>query len=121
MPALQQTFARPNHGGVVNPAIAQDAAGGRWDAILADRQVSSFGGNTQSYQRGGGGGGGFSGNYSQRYNRDNSGYGGQRENSYGRRDQEAHRPYHSHVGAQSGDTTGADWNTSLPANANLER
>ena len=118
MQPVQPAYARQIQSGVVNSAVSQDAAGGRWDAIRADRQVSSFGGNSQSYQRGGGG---FSGNYNNRYNRDNSGYGGQRENNYGRRDQESHRPYHSHVGGQSGDTTGADWSTSLPANANLER
>lgn len=101
------------------------ASGGRWDAILADRQVStssSGNGNGNSYQRGGGGGG-YSGNYSNRNGRDNSDgrFGGPRENNFGRREHEPHRPYHSHVGGQSSDTTGADWSTPLPANAGLER
>ena len=79
---------------------------------------STSSGNS-SHQRGGSG---YSGTYTNRNGRDNnSGYGGQRDNNYGRRDQEPHRPYHSHVGGQSGDTVGADWNTPLPPNPNLER
>jgi hypothetical protein len=101
----------------------QQAGGGRWDAIIADRKnpTHSNSGNN-SYQRTGSG---VSGNYNNRNNRDNNGsyggYGGQRDNNYGRRDQTTYRPFHSHVGGQSGDTAGADWNTPLPANPNLER
>jgi len=95
----------PNGGG------NQQATGGRWDAIIADRHTSQprTGGN-------------YSGNYNNRNNRDNNGgYGGQRDNNYNRRDHETHKPFHSHVGGQSGDASGTDWNTSLPANPNLER
>ena len=68
------------------------------------------------------GGGDFSGNYKNRNVHDNSGgHSRQRDNNYGRRDRFSHRPYHSHVGSQSGDTIGADWNTPLPSNAHLER
>lgn len=101
----------------------QSGGGGRWDAILADRKTQNYSNSgNNSYQRTGSG---FSGNYNNRNNRDNNGsyggYGGQRDNNYGRRDQNSHRPFHSHVGGQSGDATGADWNTPLPANPNLER
>jgi hypothetical protein len=77
-------------------------------------------GNSNNYQRSGSS---TSGNYNNRTGRDNSGagYGGQRGNSYGRRDNDSHKPYHSHVGGQSGDTTGADWSTPLPPNPSLER
>ena len=122
-------YSHPNHRPDLNQQSASTAAGatGRWDAILAERQTSSYPANNaahggNSYQRGGNG---FSNNFNNRHNRDhgNGGYAGQqRENhNYGRRDYDSHRPYHSHVGAQSGDATGADWNTPLPANANLER
>lgn len=98
----------------------QQAGGGRWDAILAERQTSTYtNSGNNSYQRSGSG---YSGNYNNRNNRDNNGgYGGQRDNNYGRRDQNSYRPFHSHVGGQSGDAPGADWNTPLPANPNLER
>ena len=117
---LQQGYApRPNHGDMAN----QQSTGGRWDAILADRQTVSYGssGNGNPPQRGGNS---FSGNYGNRNMRDNGGgggYGGQRDNNRGRRDQESHRPFHSHVGGQSGDTTGADWSSPLPPNPSLER
>jgi hypothetical protein len=77
-------------------------------------------GNSNNYQRSGSS---VSGNYNNRNGRDNSGagYGGQRGNNHGRRDNDSHKPYHSHVGGQSGDTTGADWNTPLPPNPSLER
>ncbi len=116
MSQIQPTYNRQGPNGGVN----QQATGGRWDAILAERQTSSYNSSgTNSYQRGGGG---FSGNYNNRNARDNNGgYGGQRDNNYGRRDHESHRPYHSHVGGQSGDTVGADWNTPLPPNPSLER
>ena len=101
----------------------QQSSGGRWDAILADRKNPTYpNSGNNSYQRTGSG---VSGNYNNRNNRDNNGsyggYGGQRDNNYGRRDQTSHRPFHSHVGGQSGDATGADWNTPLPPNPNLER
>ena len=103
----------------------QQSTGGRWDAILAERQTVSYGnsGNGNPSQRGGNN---FSGNYGNRNVRDNGGsgyggYGGQRDNNRGRRDHESHRPFHSHVGGQSGDTTGADWSTPLPPNPSLER
>jgi hypothetical protein len=116
---LQQSFARQNPS-VSGETVGQQAStgGGRWDAILAERQTASYtSGNSNNNQRG------FSGNSNNRNVRDNNGggYGGQRDNNYNRRDHEPHRPYHSHVGGQSGDATGADWNTPLPANANLER
>ncbi len=105
--------------------MSQPSSGDRWDAIRAERQTSSNSSTgNNSYQRGGGGGGasGYSGAYTNRNGRDNTGgYGGQRDNNYGRRDHESHRPYHSHVGGQSGDTVGADWNTPLPPNPSLER
>ena len=124
MSQMQQTYTRQGPTGSMNEQEPQQPAGGRWDAILADRQNSSYsaGGNNSYPRGGGGGGGGYSGNYNNRNGRDNNGgFGGPRENNYGRRDQESHRPYHSHVGGQSGDAVGADWNTPLPANANLER
>ncbi|CAF3560722.1 unnamed protein product [Adineta steineri] len=122
--------------GTVNQQSSQQATGGggagggRWDAILAERQTSTISNNnnnnnngSNSYQRGGNG---YSGSFNNRNGRgggdnNNSGYGGQRDNNYGRRDSESQRPYHSHVGGQSGDTVGADWNTPLPPNTNLER
>jgi hypothetical protein len=110
----QSTYNRQGPNGGINQ---QTGGGGRWDAIIAERQTTSFsnsGNNT--HQRPGSG---FSGN---RNNRDNNGgYGGQRDNNYGRRDHEPHKPFHSHVGGQSGDALGADWNTPLPPNPNLER
>jgi hypothetical protein len=117
---LPQTLNRQTSSGSNGTVNSQSSTGGRWDAILAERQMSTnSSGNSNNHQRGGSSGG-LSGN---RNNRDNggSGYGGQRDNNYGRRDHESHRPYHSHVGGQSGDTTGADWSTPLPANASLER
>ncbi|CAF3354772.1 unnamed protein product [Rotaria sp. Silwood1] len=124
IPQLQQTYNRQDPTGVVNqPSSQQQQTGGRWDAILAERQMSYYTNNSgnNSYQRSTSG---FSGNYKNRNSRDNnnsSNYGGQRDNNYGRRDRVPHKPFHSHVGGQSGDTTGADWNTPLPPNANLER
>ncbi|CAF1032213.1 unnamed protein product [Adineta steineri] len=114
---LQQTFVRqgPAGGGTVNQQAS--AGGGRWDAILAERQTSTNNsGNSNNYQRG------SSGNYNNRNTRDNNSgnYGGQRDNNYNRRDQESHKPYHSHVGGQSGDATGTDWSTPLPSNTKLE-
>lgn len=120
-PQLQQPFARQSSGGSSSGNVSQPApTGGRWDAILAERQTSNYNsGNSNNYQRG------FSGNYNNRNARDNNsgggGYAGQRDNNYNRRDHESHKPFHSHVGGQSGDATGADWNTPLPSNANLER
>lgn len=124
-------YSHPNHRPDLNQQTGTPTGpptGGRWDAILAERQMSSYSANNaphgvNSYQRGGNG---FTNNFNNRNNRDHGnggGYGGQqRENhNYGRRDYESHRPYHSHVGAQSGDATGADWSTPLPANVNLER
>jgi hypothetical protein len=119
---LPQTFNRQDAGGN-GTANQQSSTGGRWDAILAERKQSTFSsGNSTNHQRGGSSGG-FSGNHNNRNNRDNSGvgYGGQRDNNFGRRDHESHKPFHSHVGGQSGDATGADWSTPLPANASLER
>jgi hypothetical protein len=110
MPQHQSTYNRQGPNGGVNQ---QPASGGRWDAILADRQNSSHNnsGNNSNPRTGGS----FSGNYNNRNNRDNNGgYGG-------RRDHEPHKPFHSHVGGQSGDAPGTDWSTPLPANANLER
>ena len=120
---FQQNFNRHGSGGA--NADQAPSSGGRWDAILADRQVGNYSAGNGNANPRGGGGGGYSGNFNNRNGRDNSGGGrfggGQRENNYGRRDQEPHRPYHSHVGGQSGDATGADWNAPLPANPNLER
>ncbi|CAF2899435.1 unnamed protein product [Rotaria sp. Silwood2] len=125
IPQLQQTYNRQDPTGVINqPSSQQQQTSGRWDAILAERQTSYHNNNSgnNSNQRSTSG---FSGNYKSRNGRDNnnnnSGYGGQRDNHYGRRDRVPHKPFHSHVGGQSGDATGADWNTPLPANANLER
>jgi hypothetical protein len=113
VPQLQQNFSRPD-----SSCNQQPQTGGRWDAILAERQMSNINsGNSNNYQRSGNS---FSANRNIRDNT-NTGYSGQRGNTYGRRDQESHRPYHSHVGGQSGDAIGSDWNTPLPANANLER
>ncbi|CAF0772679.1 unnamed protein product [Rotaria sordida] len=123
----QQTYNRQDPTNIVNQSSSQQSSGGRWDAILAERQTSYYNNNSgnNSYPRSGSN---FSNNYNKnRNNRDNnnnntnSGYGGQRDNNYNRRDRVPHKPFHSHVGGQSGDTTGADWNTPLPANANLER
>ncbi|UJR23740.1 hypothetical protein I4U23_026717 [Adineta vaga] len=117
---LQQNFPRQSSASGA-PAGQPAQTGGRWDAILAERQTSSFSSasNNNNNQRG------FSGNYNNRNTRENNynsgGFGGQRDNNYHRRDQDSHKPFHSHVGGQSGDATGADWNTPLPANANLER
>ncbi|CAF2084346.1 unnamed protein product [Rotaria magnacalcarata] len=121
MSQIQQTYNHQDPSGILNQASSQHTTGGRWDAIRADRETSyhnSSGSNT--YQRGASG---FSGNNKNRNGRDNNNnsYGGQRDNNYGRRDRTAHKPYHSHVGGQSGDITGADWNTPLPPNPNLER
>jgi hypothetical protein len=117
VPQLQPNFSRPD-----SSNNQQSQTGGRWDAILAERQTSNFNsGNSNNYQRSGNN---ISGNYNNRNGRDNTntGYGGQRgNNNFGRRDQESHRPYHSHVGGQSGDAIGSDWSTPLPANPNLER
>ncbi|CAM4791624.1 unnamed protein product [Rotaria magnacalcarata] len=121
---LPQSFARQGSNGSSGSANAgqQPSTGGRWDAILAERQTSNqSSGNGNSHHRGTGG---LTNNYNNRNGRDNSGsggYGGQRDNNYGRRDHEPHRPYHSHVGGQSSDATGSDWSVPLPANANLER
>ena len=116
-PPLQSNFARPGPPSGASMG-QQGAGGGRWDAILADRQSSTqSSGNGNTYQRG------SSGNYNNRNVRDNNsgGYGGQRDNHYNRRDNDSQKPFHSHVGGQSGDTAGADWNTSLPPNPNLEK
>ncbi|CAF0744287.1 unnamed protein product [Rotaria sordida] len=119
---LSQTLSRQGSsgsGGV--PADQQSSAGGRWDAILAERQMTnSNSGNSNNQYRGGSG---SSNNYNNRNTRDNSGnrYSGQRDNNYGRRDHDSHKPYHSHVGGQSSDAAGNDWSTPLPPNANLER
>ena len=81
-------------------------------------------GNSNSHGRGGGGGGGgMPGGYNNRYARDSSGghFSGNRDQNYGRRDRDGHRPYHSHTGGQSGDTSGAEWSKPLPANPTLER
>ncbi|CAF1166690.1 unnamed protein product [Adineta ricciae] len=120
MSQMQQTYNRQGPSNNMNQQASQQSGGGRWDAILAERQTSNNNNSgNNSHQRGGSG---YSNNYNNRNGRDNnSGYGGQRDNNYGRRDQDSHRPYHSHVGSQSGDTIGADWNTPLPPNANLER
>lgn len=82
---------------------------GRWDAIIAERnQVANFQRPSSGYSNN---------NYNHRNGREGNGSSGGH-----RRDHEAaYRPFHSHVGGQSGDTTGADWNTPLPPNANLER
>lgn len=118
MSQVQSSYNRPGP----NDGINQQQSGGRWDAILAERQMSTYSNSSSnsSYQRprGGGGGGGYSNNYN---NRNNGGYGGQRDNNYNRRDQGSNRAYHSHVGGQSGDMIGADWNTPLPPNPTLER
>lgn len=117
---MQQNYPRPDSTTGQQPQTG-GGGGGRWDAIIAERHTSnSNSGNSNNYQRSGNN---FSGNYSNRNGRDNNGagFGGQRGNNYGRRDQDSHRPYHSHVGGQSGDTIGADWNTPLPANAHLEK
>ncbi|CAF3470145.1 unnamed protein product [Rotaria sp. Silwood1] len=84
--------------------------------------LSVLGGNTGSLVGVAISGSGFSNNYNNRNGRENSGgsYSGQRDNNYGRRDYEPHRPYHSHVGGQSSDAVGHDWNIPLPPNANLE-
>jgi hypothetical protein len=108
MPQHQPSYNRQGPNGGVN----QQAAGGRWDAILAERQNSSNSNSGNNpYQRTAGG---VSGIYNNRNTRDNNG-------GYGRREHEPHKPFHSHVGGQSGDAPGADWSTPLPANANLER
>jgi hypothetical protein len=109
-----------NHGGDINQQVPQQGTSGRWDAILAERQMPSYTGvNTNMYARTGG----PAVNYNNRNARENSGggYGGQRDHNHWRRDHDSQRPYHSHVGAQSSDSTGVDWNTALPSNANLER
>jgi len=82
---------------------------GRWDAIIAERnQVANFQRPAAGYANT---------NYNHRNGREGNGSAGGH-----RRDHEtSYRPFHSHVGGQSGDTTGADWNTPLPPNANLER
>lgn len=68
---------------------------------------------------------GMSGNFNNRQGRENSGgrynSGGPRDYNHNRRDRDGQRPYHSHVGGQSGDVTGADWNTPLPPNRALEQ
>ncbi|CAF1032943.1 unnamed protein product [Adineta ricciae] len=113
---MQQNFPRQG-----SASQQGSGNGGRWDAIIAERQMSSYStGNGNNYQRG------SSGNYNNRNTRgdnyhNNGGYGGQRDNNYHRREHDSHKPFHSHVGEQSGDATGADWNTPLPPNANLER
>ena len=124
MSQMQPTFPRQNPGPDLTQQQPTEITASRWDAILAERHVGSYAsGNGNSYQRGGSG---FSGNYNNRHNRDNNGsgyggYSGRRENNYGRRDQEFHKTYHSHVGSQSSDMSGADWSTPLPSNANIER
>lgn len=122
MPQLQQSYSHhQDPSGITNQQSAQPTTGGRWDAILAERQMSFYNSTANnSYQRGNANS--FSGNQKNRNGRDNnSGYGGQRDKNYGRRDRGPHKAFHSHVGGQSGDMTGADWNTPLPPNANLER
>jgi hypothetical protein len=127
--AMQQNFNRPHSNMGGNGSAAPSSGGGRWAAIIAERQTNSFGpgagnnagGQSSNYSRGGGS---YSNNYgSNRNNRDNSGgrFGGQRDNHYNRREQDSHRPFHSHVGSQSSDGMDADWSKLLPANANLER
>ncbi|CAF3425393.1 unnamed protein product [Rotaria sp. Silwood1] len=117
---LPQTLNRQNSTGSVSSG-QQPSSGGRWDAILAERQMSNC--STSNSNNNNRGGSGFSNNYNNRNGRENSGgsYSGQRDNNYGRRDYEPHRPYHSHVGGQSSDAVGHDWNIPLPPNANLER
>ena len=113
---MQQNFPRQG-----SASQQGSGNGGRWDAIIAERQMSSYStGNGNNYQRG------SSGNYNNRNTRgdnyhNSGGYGGQRDNNYHRREHDPHKPFHSHVGEQSGDATGADWNTPLTPNANIER
>lgn len=111
---MQQSFSRQNSSGNGNVG-QQQGTGGRWDAILAERKSSNHNsGNSNNYHRQGSG---FSNNYNNSRNpRENS---DSRYNN--RRDQDSHRAFHSHVGGQSSDATGTDWNTPLPANVNLER
>lgn len=121
MSQVQSSYNRSGPNDEINQQ--QQQTGGRWDAILAERQMSTYSNTSSnsSYQRGRGGGG-YSNNYNNRNNRDNNGgYGGQRDNNYNRRDQGSSRAYHSHVGGQSGDMVGADWNAPLPPNPTLER
>lgn len=121
MSQVQSAYNRQDPGGIVNQQSSQQPAGGRWDAILAERQTSYYNNSgNNSQQRGGNG---LSGSYKNRNGRDNNagGYAGQRDNNHGRRDRVPNRAFHSHVGGQSGDMTGADWSTPLPPNTNLER
>lgn len=122
----QQNFANrpPTNNGASNTnastaaaaaAAAAAAGGGRWDAIIAERNQAA------NYQRSSSG---YSNNnYNHRNVRENSQgrYGSGSASSGHRRDHESHRPFHSHVGGQSGDVPGADWSTPLPPNPNLER
>lgn len=113
----QNNYSRQNS----NSSIAsgqQTPSGGRWDAILAERQLSnmSSSSSTSSYQRGG--------NNYNRNGRDNngaSGYGRERSNNNNNYDRDSNRSYYSRNGGQSDDLANVDWNVPLPPNPNLER
>lgn len=101
-------------------AQQQQAGTGQWDAIIAERQ-NPYHGNSgnSSYQRSEREGG-----HNNRNGRDNNGNYGEGQpddNNYGERYRNPYGLFHLHVGDQSGDGVGADWNKPLPANANLER